>query len=366
MATSTDTLSRLVLRIFLLIGIVAILYYGRSVLLSLSVAGLLAMVLNPLDEKLRSWGMGRNLSIAGAMLVLVLFFAGLFIAVGQQANQFAENWPEIERRIAEQVNTLKGELGLKTKDLTAEEGTSGGGSLITTLGQQSTGEASTTGELVGAIPGGSSGVLSFVGSTLGVFGDFLLIMVYVVLLLSQKERLRGFAIRRAPPEKREEVGETIEESLDIVQHYLRGRLILIGILSVLYAIGFSVAGLDYAILIAVLAAILSIIPYLGNIIGGVIAVALAFAGGGGSQAIIGILITMSVAQMLESYILTPLIVGDEVEINSLTTVLCVVGMTILWGPVGAIIAIPLFAILRIIFLHVEGLEDYAFLLGQEE
>lgn len=106
-------------------------------------------------------------------------------------------------------------------------------------------------------------------------------------------------------------------------------------------------------------------PYLGNIIGGVFAIALAFASGGGQTAVIGVLITMSVAQTLESYILTPLIVGDEVDISPLTTIICVVGMSIVWGPVGAIIAIPVFAILRIIFSHMEGMKDYAYLMGQD-
>jgi len=169
-------------------------------------------------------------------------------------------------------------------------------------------------------------------------------VVYVVLFLAQKERLREFILRRMPDSERGTTHQTINESRDVVQKYLRGRLILILILTVLYSAGFLIVGLDYAILIAVLVAVLSIIPYLGNLIGGVFAAALAFAG---------------------DDILTPLIVGDEVDINPLTTIVCVVGMSILWGPVGAIIAIPIFAILRIIFSHVDGLKDYAYLLGQK-
>jgi predicted PurR-regulated permease PerM len=81
--------------------------------------------------------------------------------------------------------------------------------------------------------------------------------------------------------------------------------------------------------------------------------------------ILGILGTIAVAQLLESYILTPLIVGDEVDINPLTTIVAVIGFTVMWGPVGAIVAIPIVAILRVICQHVEGLEDYAYLLGQD-
>ena len=207
--------------------------------------------------------------------------------------------------------------------------------------------------------------MGFLSQVAFILGDFLLMFVYIILLLSQKERLREFVLRRMPDEKRGLTHRSINESTDVVQKYLRGRLILIAILSVLYSIGFLLVGMDYAILIAVLVAVLSIIPYLGNIIGGVFAIALALAGGG-TSAMLGVIATISVAQVLESYILTPLIVGDEVDINPLTTVVCVVGLAILWGPVGAIIAIPLTAILRIVFSHVDGLRDWAYLLGTSE
>ena len=61
----------------------------------------------------------------------------------------------------------------------------------------------------------------------------------------------------------------------------------------------------------------------------------------------------------------PIVVGDEVKLNPLATIVCVIGMTVLWGPVGAIIAIPVFAIIRVVFSHVPGLEDYAYLLDAE-
>jgi predicted PurR-regulated permease PerM len=142
-------------------------------------------------------------------------------------------------------------------------------------------------------------------------------------------------------------------------------MILIGILSTLYSIGFLISGLDYAVLVAVLAATLSLIPYLGNIIGGLFALALAYSSGGDISAVYGVLITMGLAQLLENYVITPMVIGDEVDLNPLVTIICVVGMSILWGPVGAIVAIPIFAILRIVCSHVDGLRDYAYLLGQK-
>lgn len=348
--TQNSKLNGIVLRLALLIFIVIILYYGKTLLLPLVVAALLAMLLNPVQEKLKGWGLGNGLSIAGAMLVLVLFFGGIFAAIGQQAVAFGDNWPETQEKLSTQLNQLRTDYGLQ-----------GVVPKLRTKTSQDRG-----GDLMEKLPVSSDGVMAFLSGSFGVLGDFMLMLIYVILLLAQKDRLREFVLRVSPDEKRDVTHQTLNESRDIVQNYLRGYVILIGILATLYSIGFLIIGMDYAVLIALLVAVMALIPYIGNIIGGLFAVALAFSSGGGMTAVYGVIATIGAAQLLESYILTPMIVGDEVSLNPLTTIICVVGMSILWGPVGAIIAIPLFAILRIVFSHIPALEDYAYLIGQEE
>lgn len=359
----SSKLAGFVLRLFLVIGVVVILYYGQGVLLLLTVAGLIAMLLNPIDNKLRSWGWKPGFAIAGAMLVLLVFFAALFFAVGKQASRFASNWQQIEERLTQQIEQAREQVPLLPD-------TGGGGE--TTPGSDSTAVATDTGDgssssgsVLSNLPIGSKQITGALSGTLSLLGDFLLMLVYVVLFLSQKQRLYEFVLRRVPDRYSAETRRAIDESTDVAQDYLKGRLILIVILSVLYSIGFSLVGLDYAIVVAVLVAVLSIIPYLGNIIGGILAMAIAIAGGGGTTMILGILGTMAIAQLLESYILTPLIVGDEVDINPLTTIIAVIAFTVMWGPVGAIVAIPLVAIVRVMCKHIEGLKDYAYLLGQD-
>ena len=354
---SNSKLAGLVLRLFLVIGVVTVLYFGKSVLLTLTVGGMLAILLDPIDERLRGWGWKPGLAITGAMLLLLLFFAGLFFTVGKQASRFAENWPEIESNLNEQIANLRSQLPTAAGKADTTQANN--------VPVAPSGSGNTTGSIMEQLPVDGGQVTGLLSTTLGILGDFLLVLVYVVLFLSQKERLREFALRAAPDDKRGLTHQTINEGAAVAQKYLKARLILILILSVLYTVGFMLAGLDYAVVIAVLAAVLSVIPYLGNIIGGLLALAIALAGGGGNEALIGVVITMSVAQLLESYILTPLIVGDEVEINPLTTIVAVIAFTVMWGAVGAIVAIPIVAILRIVLSHLEGTKDYAYLLGQE-
>lgn len=338
-----------VLRMVLLIAIVIILYFGKGLLLPIFVAALLAMLLNPVQDWLISKGLSNGLSIAGAVMVLLLFFGGIFAAIGQQAVSFGDNWPETREKVSNQINELRKEYSMEAF-----------------VPRMKVAEKSRSGEnLMDQLPVNGESIMTFLTSTFGALGDFMLMLIYVILLLGQKDRIREFVLRAMPDENRGMTHRTLNESRDIVQNYLRGYMILIGVLATLYSIGFLIVGMDYAVLIAVLVATLSLIPYLGNIIGGLFAIALAYSSGGDSTAVLGVVLTMSVAQVLESYVLTPMVIGDEVDLNPLFTIVCVVGMSILWGPVGAIIAIPLFAILRIICSHVPALNDLAYLMGQE-
>ena len=366
-------LSSAVLRIFLLIGLVIILYYGAGILIPLATAGLLAMMLSPVQDKLMSWGLSAGFAIGGAVLLLLTFFAALVIAVGAQAVNLADNWGEIEKNVGKQVAQLRESVPLGHLIPTigigaAADSTSAGPSVGSEAASEKSGKEEEAKQVAGPgkqLPISRSGVMSFFSGTIGVLGDYLLMLVYIILFLNQKKQLRKFVLRLMPDEERGNTHRTINESMDIVQSYLRGQLILIAVLATLYSIGFLIIGLDYAVLLAVLAAVLSIIPYLGNIIGGLIAISVGIATGGGMTATLGILATMAVAQTMESYVLLPIVVGDEVNLNPLATIVCVIGMTVLWGPVGAIIAIPVFAIIRVVFSHVPGLEDYAYLLDAE-
>lgn len=357
--------ARLLTKLLLFIVIVAAAYYGRSVLIPLATAGLLALTFDPLHERFKKWGMSGGVSAGACLFILSLFFAGISFAFGQQASGFAEDWPDIRERGVEKIEQIKEQfipsgMAAQTEESgsTAPKGDQG----------QSAGQDSTARTPVGSplpMPSGSR-VTGALSSTVGILGDFLLMLVYFFLLLTQKNRLREFVLRRMPDDERGETHRAINESAEVAQGYLKGQIMLISILAVLYGIGFSIVGLEYGLLIAVLAAVFSLIPYLGNIIGGFLALAVAFAGGGGNTVLIGVIITMSIAQLVESYILTPLVVGKEVDLNPLVTIVCVVAFTAVWGPIGAVVSIPFTAIFKVLSQRIPGMSDYAYLLSDGE
>jgi len=167
-------------------------------------------------------------------------------------------------------------------------------------------------------------------------------------------------------EKRPEGANVLAASVKLSEDYLIGRLILIFILAVIYSIGLSAFGLKNALFISIFAAILTLIPYVGNVIGFVLALAMALFSGGGFWVYIGVAITFSVAQFVESYILEPFVVGDKVNLNPLVTILVVVLGGAVWGITGMIISIPLFGILKIACDHIPSLSPIGYALGNDD
>jgi predicted PurR-regulated permease PerM len=134
----------------------------------------------------------------------------------------------------------------------------------------------------------------------------------------------------------------------------------------MYGIGFSIAGVKNAFFFAILCGLLEIIPFVGNLAGTALTVLMALTQGGGGNIVIGVLITYALVQFIQTYILEPLVVGAEVNINPLFTIIAIVLGELIWGVPGMVLAIPLTGIFKIICDNVESLKPYGFLIGKEK
>jgi predicted PurR-regulated permease PerM len=108
------------------------------------------------------------------------------------------------------------------------------------------------------------------------------------------------------------------------------------------------------------------VPFVGNLTGNLLAVLMVVVQGGGTGMIFGVLITYATVQFFQTYILEPLVVGAEVNINPLFTIIILVAGELVWGIPGMVLAIPLLGIVKIICDHIEPLKPYGFLIGQEK
>ncbi len=322
-------------------GILTILYIGSGLLMPLLVAAIIAILLDKPTEQLKQWGLPNWLAISLSVLLMVIIFSLLTWLISSQINTMANDWPTIKEKATEKLNTLS-EWANQTLNWDYKDYFENNKRLVQKA--ESFGSA-------------------FLSSVMNLLSQSLIIFVYIILLLMQRNMFIKFFKKLVS--NASAMGVVLSDSKKIINNYLLGKGKIMVFLFGIYYLGFTLGSVPYALFLAVFAALFSIIPYVGNIIGGGIAVILSYLYAGTTPALI-VIGVISAAQLVENYILTPWIIGDEIELNPFVTVFGVILFSVLWGMVGAIIALPLIGVLKVIFQHTKGMEPYAFLIKKKD
>lgn len=198
-------------------------------------------------------------------------------------------------------------------------------------------------------------VMGFVGAVFGIIAGLALIPIYAFYFLLEKkgisDRWRDYLPVQDSKFKDEAVF-VINSINEYLVAFFRGQVLVAICDGVLYTIGFLLIGLDYAILLGVLATCLTIIPFLGAITTCVSALVIAVVTTGGWQQPALVLAVFAVVQALEGFVIQPKIMGDRVGLHPVTIIIALmVGTTLLGGILGGILAIPLAAVLRVLMVR---------------
>lgn len=171
-----------------------------------------------------------------------------------------------------------------------------------------------------------------------------------------EERTIDALLRIAPDHRREYYDELIAVLLSKLGAYIRGQLILCTIVFVLSLAAYFALGLPYALVLALVAGLLEAIPVIGPTLGAVPAVIVALSLG--PQATIGVIVAAVVIQLLENYVLVPKVMDQSVGIGAVVTLLAIVAFGALFGFLGAVLAIPLAAIVQTLFERLVWQRDF--------
>jgi predicted PurR-regulated permease PerM len=207
---------------------------------------------------------------------------------------------------------------------------------------------------------------AFATSLSSILGSLVLILVYVLFLLYYRSHLKQFILKLSGINQREEMEKVIYIVAHVSQQYLVGLSKMIGCLWVMYAIGFSALGVKNALFFAFLCGILEIVPFIGNITGTSLTILVSAVQGESVPTLIGIAAVYALVQFIQGWILEPIIVGSQVKINPLFTIIALVVGQLLWGVPGIFLAIPLIAMFKIVCDHFESLKPIGFLIGETE
>lgn len=347
-ATPTPALTKGVRILLFLALLIALLYVGQEILIPLLLGMLLSMLVLPVCRRLESKGLSRGFSAALSVLMLLLAAALVLFLLIWQLQRFASELNNIEQRVSTFVHQaqlyIKESFGISEQEQKK---------LLD--GQQ---PAATS-----RLPGIISGVMA---SLMGTVINTILTLAYIFLFLYFREHLKKFILKLAPAGEEEKTRHVIAQSSAVARRYLAGLAFMIVGLWIMYGIGFSLIGVESALFFALLCGTLEIVPFIGNITGTVLTVVATLAQGGGGSMVLGVLLVYFVVQFLQTYLLEPIVVGSEVNINPLFTILAIVIGEAIWGIGGMILAIPLLGMIKIVCDHVEPLKPYGFLIGQEK
>ncbi|WP_461533217.1 AI-2E family transporter [Sinomicrobium sp.] len=215
-----------------------------------------------------------------------------------------------------------------------------------------------------------SGIGSSLTKTLSSIGNSLssavLIPIMIFFFLYYRSFFREFCFRVFSSTPKKLVEEGLEKIYFVLKSYLTGLVTVMGIVAILNTIGLYILGIEYAWFFGVFAALLTIFPYIGIFIGSIIPALFALATKDSSWYAAGVVIWFQIVQTLEGNFITPNIVGSKVSLNPLVSLLSLFLGGMLFGLMGMILALPLLAMLKVIFDIIPQAQPYGFLLSEPD
>ena len=313
----------------------------------------LAYVLDPVVDRLETRGMGRSLAIALlALPALALVVTGLLFglpALGEQIADIITRVPVLLGRLADWLDALDERLAAMTvpdflqglvERLRAIDSEAVVGFLETRQA-----------ELARRAWEGVLGLGRGLGSALTVLGYAVLTPVLTFYLLRDWDRLTGYLGALLPPERRGAVTSFVREYDHLLSRYLRGQLTVALIIGVITGVGLLVTGFPYALLLGVIVAVFSVVPYLGLVLSLVPAVLIALLSGNVWLSLLKVAVVYAVAQGLEAAVISPRIVGGSVGLHPVWVVLALAVGGFYFGFVGLLLAVPVAVGIKLLVLR---------------
>ena len=192
----------------------------------------------------------------------------------------------------------------------------------------------------------SSGLAIF-----GWLGNLVLIPVVTFYLLRDWDLLVAKVYSLFPRHAAPVAKKLAVECNEVLSAFVRGQLMVMFALGIIYAVGLWVVGLDLALLVGLIAGLASIVPYLGFIIGIIFAIIAGLIQFGDPQILIWIALVFAVGQMLEGMVLTPLLVGDKIGLHPVAVIFAVLAGGQLFGFLGILLALPIAAVIMVMLRH---------------
>lgn len=202
-----------------------------------------------------------------------------------------------------------------------------------------------------------NGILNFtfsgIGSVVGIIGDIVITVmtmpVILYYLLKDGNKVIPFVTRMFPTRSQHKISVMLNEMNQQVSSYIRGQITVAICVGFTYIIGYTFIGLPYGVTIGMIAGLLTIIPYLGSIIGLTPALIIGFVTN--PTLALHVLLVFVIEQLIESRVLQPLILGSSLKMHPVTILIILLAAGKMFGLVGLLIAVPVYAVVKVFITH---------------
>jgi len=214
-----------------------------------------------------------------------------------------------------------------------------------------------------SVKNGQATIGSFIISISDLLLDCTIIPIYTFLFLLYKDHFILFLVKLISKENHSALKDILSQIKVSINNYIVSLILEMMVVAILTSLGLWIIGVKYFILLGLITGILNLIPYIGITAAGVITILASLTGSAETSLIIGILIVNLIVQLIDNNLLVPLIINSKVEINAFVSIMGIIIGGSAAGIAGMFLAIPLLAILKIIFDRIESLEPWGYLMG---
>mgnify|MGYP001142528629 CR=1 FL=1 len=307
-------------------------YLFKNVASLLIFSALLSLALTPLVERLQKIGLGSFFSVFLPILLLVVLGLGIGAVMISQLADLSTQYGDFEQEIIKKLNQLSNKLPTSIVPEKFE--------YISDLETLMPDDPEVK----------SSFFTSAFSSTSAIITGAVLIPVISFFTLFYRNKFKGL-IKWADDFSDQDFVKIGKESKSMIQQYLSGMALVVFIIATLATLGLWIIGIKFALLLGVMSALLTVVPYVGTFVGALIPIMVAFVTKDSFTYPLVVAGMYIVIQTLENNVISPFILGNSVNLNPLTCIVALLVFGPFMGLIGLVVAVPVTAIIMIILKH---------------
>lgn len=355
--------------------IVTTLYFAREVLVPVALAVLFSFVLAPFVIRLQSWRVPRTLSVLVAVFIgfsIIFSLGGLMVS---QANRLAEELPGYQQTLREKIQGLRGIAAGGSGTL--ERASKVLRELDTELQNPARGQIAVDGlrrqpldkpipvEIRQPDPGTLTTLVAIIQPLIQPLTTTGIVVIFVIFILLQRQDLRNRFIRLAGSNDMQRTTAALDDAGQRLSRLFLNQIFVNASFGLIIGVGLQLIGVPSAPLWGLVAMILRFVPYVGSPISAVFPLILAAAVGSGWGMLLMTAALFATLQLIAGQIVEPLVYGRSSGLSPVAIVISASFWTWLWGPIGLVLATPLTVCLVVVGRHVDRLQFFDVLLGNE-